>query len=78
MLWSAIGTKLLATLLVGIGLGLVTAISWGDIALVWGYCLLWIFIEDQVKLHVYKHLELNAGHHSRFLRRLKEPLHSAA
>jgi H+-transporting ATPase len=73
MLWSAIGTKLLATLLVGVGLGLVTAIGWGDIALVWGYCLLWIFIEDQVKLHVYKHLELRAGHHSRFLGRLKEP-----
>jgi H+-transporting ATPase len=78
MLWSAIGTKLLATLLVGVGLGLVTAIGWGDIALVWGYCLLWIFIEDQVKLHVYKHLELSAGHHSRFLTRLKEPLHPAA
>jgi H+-transporting ATPase len=77
MLWSAIGTKLLATLLCGVGLGLVTAIGWGDIALVWGYCLVWIFIEDQFKLHVYKHLELGGQRHSRFLERLKQPLHPA-
>jgi H+-transporting ATPase len=78
MLWSAIGTKLLATLLCGLGLGLVTAISWPDIALVWGYCLAWIFIEDQAKLHVYRHLELAGQHQSRFLKLIKQPLHPAA
>jgi H+-transporting ATPase len=78
MLWSAIGTKLLATLLVAAGLGLITPISWPDIALVWGYCLVWIFIEDQVKLRVYKHLELSGHHQSRFLQRLHQPLHPAA
>ena len=78
MLWSAIGTKLLATLLCGLGLGLVTAISWGNIALVWAYCLVWIFIEDQFKLHVYRHLELGGRRHMRFLNLIKQPLHPAA
>lgn len=77
VLWSAITTKLLATLLVAFGLGLVTTISWADIGLVWGYCLVWIFIEDQFKLHVYRHLELGSPRHTRFLNLLKEPLHPA-
>ncbi|HZE05123.1 MAG TPA: hypothetical protein VE127_07865, partial [Solirubrobacteraceae bacterium] len=63
--------------LVAAGLGLVTPISWGDIGLVWGYCLAWIFIEDQFKLHVYRHLDLAGHRHSRFLDRLTEPLHPA-
>ena len=77
MLWSAISTKLLATLLVGIGFGFVTPISWPVIALVWGYCLVWIFIEDRLKLLVYQHLELGAPWHRRFISRLTEPLHPA-
>jgi hypothetical protein len=44
---------------------------------VWGYCLLWIFIEDRFKLQVYKHLELGGRRHNRFLERLKQPLHPA-
>jgi H+-transporting ATPase len=74
VLWSAIATKLLATLLVAFGLGLVTTITWPEIALVWGYCLAWIFVEDQFKLHVYKHLELGGRRHSRFLSLIKRPL----
>lgn len=73
VLWSAIGTKLLATLLVAFGLGLVTTISWADIGLVWGYCLAWIFIEDRFKLQVYRHLELGAPRHVRFLSLLRQP-----
>lgn len=53
MLWSAIGTKALATLLVGVGLGLVTPVSWAQIGFVWAYCLVWIFLEDRAKLAVY-------------------------
>ena len=55
-----------------------TAISWGNIALVWGYCLIWIFIEDQFKLHVYRHLDLGGRRHIRFLKLIKQPLHLAA
>ncbi len=74
MLWSAVGTKILATLLVGFGLGLVTPISWAQIGFVWIYCLAWVFVEDWAKLAVYRHLELVGRHHRRFLQRVQEHL----
>lgn len=73
--WSAIGTKILASLLVAFGLGLVTPISWSLIGIVWGYALAWIFIEDWAKLQVYYHINLSGKHHKVFLDRIKEPLH---
>jgi H+-transporting ATPase len=75
MIWSAVATKVLATLLVGLGLGLITAISWPLIAFTWGYCIFWIFIEDAAKLSVYRHLSHSSTHHQRFLHRLQEHLH---
>jgi len=75
LLWSAIITKLMATLLVAFGLGLVTPIPWQSIGLIWGYCLVWIFIEDWAKLGVYRHLNLDKPQHRSFLHRIKEPAH---
>jgi H+-transporting ATPase len=75
LLWSAIITKLMATLLVAFGLGLVTPIQWQSIGLIWGYCLIWIFIEDWAKLGVYNHLNLNNPRHRSFLHCIKEPTH---
>ena len=75
MIWSAVGTKVLATLLVGFGLGLITAISWPLIAFTWGYCIAWVFVEDWAKLAVYRHLSHTGAHHQRFLRGLQEHLH---
>jgi H+-transporting ATPase len=75
VLWSAVGTKLLVTLLVAFGVGLVTPIPWGVIGIVWGYALVWVFIEDWAKMHVYHHLALTGRHHRSFLDRLQEPLH---
>jgi H+-transporting ATPase len=75
MLWAAVGTKALATLLVGFGLGLVTPISWPLIGLVWAYCIAWVFIEDWAKLDVYRHLSHSRPHHQRFLHHLQESLH---
>jgi len=57
LLWSAVATKILATLFVVYPLGLITPISWANVALVWGYCILWIFIEDLAKIAMYRHLE---------------------
>jgi H+-transporting ATPase len=74
MLWSA-GTKILATLLVGLGLGLVTPISWALIGFVWAYAIAWVFVEDWAKIVVYRHLDLKSTHHRRFLGRLQESLH---
>jgi H+-transporting ATPase len=75
LLWSAIITKVMATLLVAFGLGLVTPIPWESIGLIWGYCLVWIFIEDWAKLSVYRHLNLSEPRHRSFLNRIKEPAH---
>jgi H+-transporting ATPase len=74
MLWTAIATKVLATLLVAFGLGLVTRIAWGQIDFVWAYCLAFVFVEDWVKLLVYRHLDVAGGHHRRFVQRLQERL----
>jgi H+-transporting ATPase len=76
LLWSAIGTKVLATFLVVYGIGLVTPISWATAGIVWGYALAWIFVEDWAKLQVYKHLNTSSEHHEKFLNIIKEPLHS--
>ncbi len=78
MLWTAIGTKVLATLLVAFGLGLVTPITWGQIGFIWVYCLVFAVVNDWVKLLVYRHLDLSGRHHRRFLERLHEPLLSRA
>ncbi len=55
LLWSAIVTKILATLFVLFPFGLITPIGWSDVGLVWAYCIGWIFIEDWAKLAVYKY-----------------------
>jgi H+-transporting ATPase len=75
LLWSAVGTKLIATLFVVYPFGLITPIGWADVALIWVYCLAWIFIEDLAKLFVYQHLGLETRRHRDFLRILKQPLH---
>ena len=78
MIWSAVGTKILATLLVAFGLGLVTPISWPLIGLVWAYAIAWVFIEDAAKLAVYRHLGHTGRRHQAFLTRLQESLHLGA
>jgi len=76
LLWSAVVTKVLATLFVVYPLGLITPISWTDVAFIWGYCIVWIFIEDQAKLAMYRHIEHNGGkHQSRFFNLIKNPIH---
>jgi len=68
-------TQLIAALIVGFGF-LMAKISWTMIGFVWGYCIIWAFIEDWAKLHVYKHLELSGKHHKNFLAKISTPLHS--
>ncbi len=75
LLWSAIITKLLATLLVAFGLGLLTPISWTNIGLIWAYCLVWVFINDWFKVSVYHNLNLSGPRHHSFLSRIKESAH---
>jgi hypothetical protein len=70
-----VGTQLAAAMIVGFG-WLVTPIPWSYVALLWGYCLIWIFIEDWFKLYIYHHLAMTGKGHKAFLVRIKGFLHS--
>ncbi|MEJ2479367.1 MAG: HAD-IC family P-type ATPase [Acidihalobacter sp.] len=75
LLWSAIVTKVLATLFVVFPFGLITPIGWGDVGLIWVYCIVWIFIEDLAKLAVYNRFRGSSPRHRSFLDTLARPLH---
>ncbi len=75
MVWSAVVTKLAATLLAAYGFGLITPITWPEIALIWGYSLTSAFVTDWVKVQVYRHLDRESPRHRSFLTRLQQPLH---
>jgi len=78
LLWSAILTKVLATLFVLFPFGLITPIGWSDVALIWAYCIVWIFIEDWAKLAVYNRFNRSSPRHRSFLGNLNTPLHPHA
>jgi H+-transporting ATPase len=78
LLWSAIGTKLVATAFVVYPFGLIAPIGWTDTGLIWIYCIAWMFLEDWAKLAVYKHLSLGSSRHVGFVGRLTRPLHPHA
>ncbi len=77
MIWSALLTKIAATLLCAWGLGLVAPISWPEIGLVWGYSILWSLLTDGVKQLVDRQLEHRAPRHHAFLGILKDRLFPA-
>ena len=68
LLWSAIITKLLATLFVVYPFGLITPIHWRAVGIIWAYCIVWLFMGDQAKLGVQRHLEMSGPRHQTFLR----------
>ena len=53
LLWTAVGTKLLATLAAVYGF-LMAPISWEWVLLIWGYALAWFLVNDRVKLAAYR------------------------
>ncbi|RJR41384.1 MAG: plasma-membrane proton-efflux P-type ATPase [Deltaproteobacteria bacterium] len=72
LLWSAIVTKVLATLFVVYPFGIMAPITWFQVGLIWGYCLIWVFVEDAAKLMVYRHLDMTGPRHQRFLNLVKQ------
>jgi len=76
MVWSAVVTKIIATLVVAAGF-LVAPISWGVIGATWAYCIAWAFVADRVKLATYHHLGLSGPHHRRFINRVAGAIHPA-
>jgi H+-transporting ATPase len=76
MTWSAVITKLAATILAAYGFGLITPITWPEIALIWGYSILSALVTDFVKVQVYHHLKQSIPRHQGFLATVQQPLHS--
>nr|WP_207217802.1 MULTISPECIES: plasma-membrane proton-efflux P-type ATPase [Sorangium] len=74
LIWSAVGTKLIATLFVLYPFGLMAALSWQEVCLIWAYALVWFFIADRIKLLVHSHFELATPRHRRFLAQTKQTL----
>ena len=74
LLWAVLGTQLVAALIVGLGI-IVAAIPWRLVGLVWAYCLVWMFIEDQAKLQLYRNLNFSGGRYRKFIRSLQGALH---
>ncbi|MDE2583404.1 MAG: plasma-membrane proton-efflux P-type ATPase [Rhodospirillales bacterium] len=56
LLLAILGTQAIAALIVGLGL-FVAAVPWADVGAVWIYCLVWMLIEDEAKMLVYRFLE---------------------
>lgn len=65
MIWSAVATKLIGTLLAAYGFGLITPIGWRAVAVVWGYAIVWAFVTDGAKISVYRHFTAYAGRKQR-------------
>jgi H+-transporting ATPase len=75
LLAAILGTQIVAVLIVGFGF-LVAPIPWSYIGLIWGYCIVWVFIEDWAKRQLYCHLELSGRKHRDFLGRVQGRFHS--
>jgi H+-transporting ATPase len=55
ILWGAVlGTQIVATFIAVYGLGLMEPLGWGWALFVWGYALVWFFVNDRVKLLAYR------------------------
>ena len=69
MIWSAVVTKVAATLLCAysLGLGLIAPITWPEIALIWAYSIVWSILTDMAKRIVYRHFDHSVPRHRQFL-----------
>ena len=72
MIWSAVITKLAATIIAAYGFGLIAPITWPEIVLIWGYSICSAFITDLVKVQIYRHLQRRTTRHKVFLDRIQQ------
>ena len=72
MVWSAVVTKVAATLLAAYGFGFITPISWPEVALIWLYSIISAIVTDLVKVRVYHHLQDNKLRHHTFVKKLSK------
>jgi len=77
--WQLLGaivvTQIFGVLLCYYGWGLVAPISWQVIGQVWVYCIVWMFLQDFVKLGLDRLVEHRAGRRRRWLDVANQPLH---
>ncbi len=74
LFWAVVGTQVFAVLMCGFG-WLVPPLPWALIGVVWVYNLVWMVVQDIVKLGVYRMSEHKARHHRSFLDVVNKPLH---
>jgi H+-transporting ATPase len=74
MIWSAVATKVIGTVLAAYGFGLITPIRWSEITLIWGYSVIWAFLTDWAKVLVYRHFSFSGQHHLQFLEKIHQHL----
>jgi len=77
LIGTIIGTQIIAALIAGFGI-LTEPIPWSYIALIWVYCLAWVFIEDLAKLSIYNRFHRTAPRHRSFLHVLGTRVHPQA
>ncbi|NQU14175.1 MAG: plasma-membrane proton-efflux P-type ATPase [Desulfobacteraceae bacterium] len=70
-----VGTQILAVLMCAFG-WLVPALPWGLIGLVWVYNIVWMIIQDVIKVGVYHLIEDRAKHKRSYFKTVNQPLHS--
>jgi H+-transporting ATPase len=74
MVWSAVVTKLIGTVLAAFGFGIIAPIGLTSIALIWAYSIFWAFLTDWVKTLVYRHFDHTTPRHKRFLQTVRHRL----
>jgi H+-transporting ATPase len=75
LLTAIVSTQIVAVLMCGFG-WLVPPLPWNLIGYVWVYIIVWMIIQDLIKLGLYAMIENRATHKRRFLKALNRPLHS--
>jgi H+-transporting ATPase len=75
LLTAIVSTQIVAVLMCGFG-WLVPPLPWNLIGYVWVYIIVWMIIQDLIKLGLYAIIENRAIHKRRFLEALNRPLHS--
>jgi H+-transporting ATPase len=74
LFWAIVGTQIFAVFMCAFGWA-VPALSWNLIGLVWIYNLVWMTIQDLVKLGIYSELNSRAENQTPFLQHLKGAVH---
>jgi H+-transporting ATPase len=70
-----VSTQAVAVLMVGFGWP-VPRLPWHLIGYVWAYVIVWMFVQDWVKLGLYALIDYRARHHQKFVATVNRPLHS--